>query len=46
MDCGLLFLAGGAALSYLRPWRALYAIGGNKKRAGRGHTRDRTVWVS
>jgi simple sugar transport system permease protein len=44
--CLLLFVAGGAALAWLRHGRALYAIGGNAEAARTAGIRvDRTVWA-
>ncbi|MFI1886636.1 ABC transporter permease [Streptomyces jumonjinensis] len=44
--CLTLFAAGGAALAYLRPGRALYAIGGNPEAArAAGIRTDRITWA-
>lgn len=44
--CGVLFLAGGSALAWLRHGRALYAIGGNAEAARTAGIRvDRITWI-
>ncbi|MEV4616077.1 ABC transporter permease [Kitasatospora sp. NPDC049258] len=44
--CAVLFLAGGAALAWLRHGRALYAIGGNAEAARAAGIRvDRITWI-